>query len=58
MSVAINSDDSLEKLEVIEKFGVNISEVPVTLPIAREAAERGFLTVLGAPNILLRGSHS
>ena len=58
ISVASHDDDSLEKLEVNEKFGVKISEFPVTLQIAREAAERGFLTVLGAPNILLRGSHS
>ena len=58
VSVASHDDDSVEKLQVNREFGVRISEFPVTLDIAREAVKQGFLTVLGAPNILLGGSHS
>ena len=58
VSVASHDDDSVEKLQVNREFGVKISEFPVTLDIAREAVKQGFLTVLGAPNILLGGSHS
>lgn len=58
VSVASHDDDSVEKLQVNREFGVKISEFPVTLDIAREAVKQGFLTVLGAPNVLLGGSHS
>lgn len=58
ISVASHDDDSLSKLSLNQKLGVKISEFPITLDVAREAADRGLLTVLGAPNILLGGSHS
>jgi len=37
---------------------VTISEFPVTLEVARTARSRGLMTMAGAPNILLGGSHS
>ena len=58
ISVASHDDDTLEKLKVNKALGVKISEFPITLEVAKAAKEAGFMTVLGAPNILLGGSHS
>lgn len=56
--VASHDDDCDAKLEVNRKLGVDISEFPITLDVARSAKRSGFYTVVGAPNILLGGSHS
>lgn len=58
IAVASHDDDSLEKLELVESFGAGISEFPITLEVAKKAREKGMLTVAGAPNVLLGGSHS
>jgi alpha-D-ribose 1-methylphosphonate 5-triphosphate diphosphatase len=41
-----------------ERWGASVAEFPVTLAAARAARDRGMPVVLGAPNILLGGSHS
>lgn len=58
ISIASHDDDTIEKLNINKELGVKISEFPITLEVAKGAVEKGFLTVLGAPNILLGGSHS
>lgn len=58
ISVASHDDDTVEKLKVNRELGVKISEFPITLEVAKEARKAGFMTVVGAPNILLGGSHS
>lgn len=58
ITVASHDDDSVEKLELNKVLGVDISEFPITIDVAKEAKKRGFYTVVGAPNILLGGSHS
>lgn len=58
ITTASHDDDCVEKLEVNGKIGVAISEFPITIDVAREAHNRGFYTVVGAPNVLLGGSHS
>lgn len=58
ITVASHDDDSIEKLDWNKKIGVDISEFPITLEVAKEAKKRGYYTVVGAPNILLGGSHS
>lgn len=58
ITVASHDDDTKAKLEVNEALGVDISEFPITLEVAKAAKEKGFYTVLGSPNILLGGSHS
>ena len=58
ITVASHDDDSVEKLEINQELGVDISEFPITIDVAKEAKKRGFYTVVGAPNILLGGSHS
>lgn len=58
IAVASHDDDTVEKLGVNKKLGIDISEFPITIDTARKAKELGFYTVAGAPNILLGGSHS
>jgi len=58
ISVASHDDDSLEKIALVQSFGTEISEFPITMEVAREARRLGMHTVAGAPNILLGGSHS
>lgn len=58
IAVASHDDDTVDKLKVNEQIGVDISEFPINLETARAAQEKGFYTVVGAPNILLGGSHS
>lgn len=58
ISIASHDDDTIEKLAVNEALGVSICEFPIALEVAKEAVHRGMMTVLGAPNILLGGSHS
>ncbi|WP_026895639.1 phosphonate metabolism protein PhnM [Clostridiisalibacter paucivorans] len=58
IAFASHDDDSIEKLDLVQSFGANISEFPITLEVAKEAKNRGMFTIAGAPNILLGGSHS
>ncbi|MFR1700134.1 MAG: phosphonate metabolism protein PhnM [Clostridium sp.] len=58
ISIASHDDDTKEKLDVVQSLGATISEFPITLEVAKEVKRRGMYTVVGAPNILLGGSHS
>lgn len=58
IAVASHDDDTEEKMALNREIGVTISEFPVTLAAARKAKDMGFQTVVGAPNIMLGGSHS
>lgn len=58
IAVASHDDDSFEKLSFNQSLGVDISEFPIKIEVAKEAKKRGMMTVGGAPNILLGGSHS
>ena len=58
ITVASHDDDTTAKLSVNKQIGVDISEFPITIEAAMAAREMGFYTVVGAPNILLGGSHS
>jgi alpha-D-ribose 1-methylphosphonate 5-triphosphate diphosphatase len=58
IAVASHDDDTNEKLALVRSFGATISEFPITLEAAREARRLGMATVIGAPNVLLGGSHS
>lgn len=58
VAIASHDDDTVEKLDIVQNFGAEISEFPITLEVAKEAKKRGMYTVVGAPNILLGGSHS
>lgn len=56
--VSSHDDDSSECIKRNIGLGVDISEFPITLDVAKEAKAAGIATLLGAPNILLGGSHS
>lgn len=58
MPIASHDDDTIEKLDMMEKLQFTISEFPVELRVAKEAKRRGKHIVMGAPNVLLGGSHS
>ncbi|SHN33488.1 phosphonate metabolism protein PhnM [Gracilibacillus kekensis] len=58
IAIASHDDDNVKKLELVKSFGTTISEFPITLEIARKAKAHGFYTIVGAPNVLLGGSHS
>jgi alpha-D-ribose 1-methylphosphonate 5-triphosphate diphosphatase len=58
IAVASHDDDTPEKLAFVRDYGATISEFPITLEAAREARRLGMSTVIGAPNVLLGGSHS
>jgi alpha-D-ribose 1-methylphosphonate 5-triphosphate diphosphatase len=58
IAVASHDDDVAEKLAVNRALGVDISEFPILIDTAKAAQAMGFHTVVGAPNILLGGSHS
>lgn len=58
IAIASHDDDSAEKIAANVKLGVSISEFPINMETAKKAKEAGLYPLLGAPNILLGGSHS
>ena len=58
IAIASHDDDHADKLSLVKSYGTTISEFPTTLDVAKKAKELGLLTIAGAPNILLGGSHS
>jgi alpha-D-ribose 1-methylphosphonate 5-triphosphate diphosphatase len=58
VAVASHDDDTVEKVALVRGIGATISEFPTTLEAAREAKRLGMQTVVGAPNVLLGGSHA
>ncbi|KLU66619.1 alpha-D-ribose 1-methylphosphonate 5-triphosphate diphosphatase [Desulfosporosinus acididurans] len=58
IAIASHDDDTVGKLDLVQSWGVTISEFPISLAIAQKAKKKGLFTMAGAPNILLGGSHS
>ena len=58
IAVASHDDDHEKKLELVRSYGTTISEFPITLDVAKKANEMGMATIVGAPNVLMGGSHS
>jgi alpha-D-ribose 1-methylphosphonate 5-triphosphate diphosphatase len=57
--LASHDDDTPEKIALMKnEFGVKISEFPIELEVAKKARDEGILVVVGAPNVILGGSHS
>jgi alpha-D-ribose 1-methylphosphonate 5-triphosphate diphosphatase len=57
--LASHDDDSPEKVLFMKnEYGAGISEFPVDLTAAKKAGAEGLMVVMGAPNVLLGGSHS
>lgn len=58
VSIASHDDDHKDKIDLVQSIGTTISEFPITLEVAKKAKQSGLYTIVGAPNILLGGSHS
>lgn len=56
--LASHDDATREHVEQAHAEGAAICEFPTTLKAARRARELGMVTVMGAPNIVMGGSHS
>jgi alpha-D-ribose 1-methylphosphonate 5-triphosphate diphosphatase len=58
LPIASHDDTTVEDVEQSYGDGVILCEFPTTVGAARQARERGMKIVMGAPNIVLGGSHS
>jgi alpha-D-ribose 1-methylphosphonate 5-triphosphate diphosphatase len=56
--VASHDDTTIDDVVQSANEGVTISEFPTTMEAAQQARRMGMRTVMGAPNIVLGGSHS
>lgn len=50
ITLASHDDDTIEKVELMESLGVDVSEFPVTREAGFEAKKRGIHVLMGAPN--------
>ena len=58
LPLASHDDTTVADVEQSHAEGVTVSEFPTTIEAARHARRLGMKTVMGAPNIVLGGSHS
>lgn len=58
IQLASHDDTTVADVEQSADDGITISEFPTTLAAARHARARGQQIVMGAPNVVLGGSHS
>lgn len=58
VAIASHDDDTPEKVALMHRLGVRISEFPVTPEAAAAARACGMLTAMGAPNALRGQSYS
>ena len=56
--LASHDDTTREHVEEAVEIGIAISEFPTTLGAAGHAHKRGMKVVMGAPNVVRKGSHS
>ena len=58
ISLASHDDATVEHVREAIAEGVVLAEFPTTLEAAKEAHHNGLLVLMGAPNVILGGSHS
>ena len=58
MTLASHDDTDAQQVDHAQRIGVTISEFPTTQEAAAAAHAHGLVTVMGAPNVVRRGSHS
>lgn len=58
ISLASHDDATVDHVQAAVADGVDIAEFPTTLAAAREAHRHGLKILMGAPNLVLGGSHS
>jgi alpha-D-ribose 1-methylphosphonate 5-triphosphate diphosphatase len=58
IALASHDDATVEHVQEAVADGANIAEFPTTLDAAKEAHSHGLQILMGAPNLVLGGSHS
>lgn len=58
LTLLSHDDDCIEKLNGLSDLGVQLSEFPLDLEVAKYAVKKGIATGMGAPNIVRGGSQS
>jgi len=58
LAIASHDDATVEHVQQAVEEGVTISEFPTTLDAAKEAHANSLQVLMGAPNLVLGGSHS
>ena len=58
ISLASHDDGTIDHVQQAIAEGVVLAEFPTTLEAAKEAHNNGLLVLMGAPNVVLGGSHS
>lgn len=58
LTLLSHDDDCIEKLDGLLDLGLQISEFPLDLEVAKYAVSKGIATGMGAPNIVRGGSQS
>ena len=58
LTLLSHDDDCIEKLNGLLDLGVQLSEFPLDLEVAKYAVSKGIATGMGAPNIVRGGSQS
>lgn len=58
LTLLSHDDDCIEKLDGLLDLGVQLSEFPLDLEVAKYAVSKGIATGMGAPNIVRGGSQS
>ena len=58
ISLASHDDATVDHVREAIAEGVVLAEFPTTLDAAKEAHKNGLLVLMGAPNVVLGGSHS
>lgn len=58
LPIASHDDTTIADVDEAHRDGISISEFPTTLAAAQRARELGLKVVMGAPNLVLGGSHS
>jgi alpha-D-ribose 1-methylphosphonate 5-triphosphate diphosphatase len=52
IAIASHDDDSREKIELLKRMGVTMTEFPVNIEAVRAAREQGISVCLGSPNVV------
>ena len=58
VTLASHDDTTVEHVEEAASVGMTISEFPTTSAAAAAAHKHGMTTIMGAPNVIIGGSHS
>ncbi len=58
LAIASHDDETEDHIDDAAALGISVTEFPTTAAAARKAREHGMHIVMGAPNLMRRGSHS